>query len=121
VRFEIFSRKCPGPDCHTLHHIVSDVEAVATEIALIRSGSLLGNASPEKLLAASRKGVGNGCPLRASREFKTKWLVSALEAFRRSAGPRGVGHAPDQGSQMSRQTLKMLLVLRLTRSPKGPA
>jgi ABC-type multidrug transport system ATPase subunit len=68
-------------------HIVSDVEAVATEIALIRSGSLLGHASPEKLLHELDGKVWEtviASDLLA--DFKKQWLVSGT--LRRSDGVR---------------------------------
>jgi ABC-2 type transport system ATP-binding protein len=66
-------------------HIVSDVEAVATEIALIRTGTLLGHATPEKLLGVLEGKVWETVvPSEHLAEFKSKWLVSGT--LRRSDG-----------------------------------
>jgi ABC-2 type transport system ATP-binding protein len=44
-------------------HIVSDVEATATDIALIEKGSLVAHATPEALLQlGGGQGLGVGCP-----------------------------------------------------------
>jgi ABC-2 type transport system ATP-binding protein len=68
-------------------HIVSDVEAVATEIALIRSGSLLGHASPEKLLQSLDGKVWEAVISSDHlADFKKQWLVSGT--MRRSDGVR---------------------------------
>lgn len=82
-------------------HIVSDVEAVATEIALIRTGTLLGDASPEKLLAALEGKVWETVvPSDQLGAFKSKWLVSGT--LRRSDGVRVrvvSDNPPDPGAQ----------------------
>jgi len=66
-------------------HIVSDVEAVATEIALIAQGRLLAHASPEKLL---REVVGRvwewALPSEDLPAAKQRFLISAQ--VRRSDG-----------------------------------
>ncbi len=68
-------------------HIVSDVEAVATEIALIKEGKLLGHSTPEGLLGALDGKVWETIvPSEALTEFKSKWLVSGT--LRRSDGVR---------------------------------
>src|SRR5262249_38533055 len=76
-------------------HIVSDVEAAATSIALIDRGRLVDHAPPEALLAALDGKVWEHVvasdELAAGRE---RWLVTGR--FRRSAGVplRIVGDAP---------------------------
>ena len=68
-------------------HIVSDVEAVATEIALIRSGTLLGHASPESLLnSLTGKVWETVVGSEELADFKKAWLVSGT--LRRSDGIR---------------------------------
>lgn len=68
-------------------HIVSDVEAVATEIALIKGGKLLGHTSPERLLGALDGKVWETIvPSEELTAFKSKWLVSGT--LRRSDGVR---------------------------------
>ena len=66
-------------------HIVSDVEAAATEIALIRKGRLLQNAPPEQLLQ-SREGKVWMCviPSHELTAFRRQHLISST--VRRSDG-----------------------------------
>jgi len=66
-------------------HIVSDVEAVASEIALIRQGTLLKYAAPETLLASLEGKVWEmSIPSEQLSSFKSQWLVSGI--VRRSDG-----------------------------------
>ncbi|MBC7261493.1 MAG: ABC transporter ATP-binding protein [Chloroflexi bacterium] len=58
-------------------HIVSDVEAAATEIALIHKGRLLKHASPEALLAEATGKVWNWVvPSSKLAELKGRYLIS---------------------------------------------
>jgi len=47
-------------------HIVSDVEATASEIVIINKGRQIQRATPEKLLACLTAGCGNGSSPRCS-------------------------------------------------------
>ncbi len=59
-------------------HIVSDVEAVATDIALISNGRLIYHASPEALLAAAIGKVWRWVvPSRELPQVKTNYVVSS--------------------------------------------
>ena len=58
-------------------HIVSDVEATATEIVIINKGRKLQHAAPEKLLAAAGwQGLAVGHPLRELPALKQKHIIS---------------------------------------------
>src|SRR5512140_2066503 len=58
-------------------HIVSDVEAVATDIALINQGRLVAHATPEQLLAEVEGKVWECVvPSTELNAAKTRWLVS---------------------------------------------
>jgi ABC-2 type transport system ATP-binding protein len=81
-------------------HIVSDVEATATDIALISQGSLVAHASPEELLRRVEGKVWEwilpSAELNAARE---KYLIS--NTARRSDGvhARVLGNEPPNGAQ----------------------
>jgi ABC-type multidrug transport system ATPase subunit len=81
-------------------HIVSDVEATATDIALISQGTLVAHASPEQLLGKVEGRVWEwvlpSADLNAARQ---RYLIS--NATRRSDGvhARVLGDAPPQGAQ----------------------
>jgi ABC-type multidrug transport system ATPase subunit len=81
-------------------HIVSDVEATATDIALISQGTLVAHASPEQLLGKVEGKVWEwvlpSADLNAARQ---RYLIS--NATRRSDGvhARVLGDAPPQGAQ----------------------
>jgi ABC-type multidrug transport system ATPase subunit len=81
-------------------HIVSDVEATATDIALIEKGSLVAHATPEALLQLVEGKVWEWVV--ASTELnaaKQRFLVSSTT--RRSDGVhvRVLGEEPPQGAQ----------------------
>jgi ABC-type multidrug transport system ATPase subunit len=66
-------------------HIVSDVEAVATEIAVLDHGRLVAHASPEQLLSSVEGRVWEWVvPSADLAEAKRRWLVSGT--VRRSDG-----------------------------------
>lgn len=81
-------------------HIVSDVEATATDIALISQGTLVAHASPEQLLGRVEGKVWEwvlpSADLNAARQ---RFLIS--NATRRSDGvhARILGDAPPQGAR----------------------
>ena len=81
-------------------HIVSDVEATATDIALIANGSLVAHATPEVLLQQVEgkvwEWVVSSAELNAAKQ---QFLISSTT--RRSDGVhvRVLGHRPPQGAQ----------------------
>jgi ABC-type multidrug transport system ATPase subunit len=81
-------------------HIVSDVEAAATDIALIEKGRLVAHASPEALLLLVEGKVWEWIvPSTELNAAKLKYLVSSTT--RRSDGVhvRVLGDEPPQGAQ----------------------
>ena len=95
-------------------HIVSDVEAVATEIALIDRGRLLLTASPEAMLARAEGRVWSmTVPSAELAELKPRLLISGT--LRRSNGVeiRFVSGEPPAGARPMPPTLEdaYLLVL----------
>ena len=68
-------------------HVVSDVEAVATRIALINKGQLIHQASPEELLALAQGKVWEATVSSAQlAERKDQWLITG--SVRRADGIR---------------------------------
>ena len=81
-------------------HIVSDVEATATDIALIAQGTLVANASPEELLRRVEGKVWEWVlPSAELNRAKQKYLIS--NTSRRSDGvhARVLADAPPNGAQ----------------------
>ena len=81
-------------------HIVSDVEATATDIALISQGSLVAHASPESLLQKVEGKVWEWVlPSAELNMARQKYLIS--NTVRRSDGvhARVLGDAPPMGAQ----------------------
>jgi ABC-2 type transport system ATP-binding protein len=96
-------------------HIVSDVEATATDIALIAKGELVAHAAPEVLLAAVERRVWEwvipSADLPAARE---KWLVTSTA--RRSDGVhvRVLAEEPPAGAEAVPPTLEDAYMFCLT-------
>lgn len=81
-------------------HIVSDVEATATDIALIAQGTLVAHASPEELLRQVEGKIWEWVlPSAELHTAKQKYLIS--NTFRRSDGvhARVLADAPPNGAQ----------------------
>jgi len=81
-------------------HIVSDVEATATDIALISHGMLVAHASPEALLRKVEGRVWEWVlPSAALNDARQRYLIS--NTARRSDGvhARVLGEAPPDGAQ----------------------
>jgi len=103
-------------------HIVSDVEATATDIALIAKGELVAHAAPEDLLAAVERRVWEwvipSADLPAARE---KWLVTST--VRRSDGVhvRVLAEQPPQGAEAVPPTLEDAYMFCLTNHRAGSA
>ena len=103
-------------------HIVSDVEATATDIALISQGSLVAHASPEELLSRVEGRVWEwvlpSADLNAARE---KYLIS--NTARRSDGvhARVLGEAPPRGAQAVTPNLEDAYLFCLSQHRAAPA
>lgn len=103
-------------------HIVSDVEATATDIALISQGSLVAHASPEELLRQVEGRVWEwvlpSADLNAARQ---KYLIS--NTARRSDGvhARVLGHTPPHGAQPVTPNLEDAYLYCLSQHRAGSA
>lgn len=88
VRFRNLLAELPGERIVILStHIVSDVEATATHIALISGGRLLAHLSPEELLASAEGRVWECVvPSSALEELRRRYVISST--IRRSDGVR---------------------------------
>ena len=76
-------------------HIVSDVEAVATDIAIVRKGNLVAHRTPEELLRQVEGKVWEwAAPADTLADVKRKFLVSST--MRRSEGVRVRVIAPER-------------------------
>lgn len=86
VRFRNLLSELPGERVVILStHIVSDIEAAATNIALISSGRLLAYLSPEEMLRTAQGRVWEFvAPSSALNELRQRYLVSGT--LRRSDG-----------------------------------
>jgi len=96
-------------------HIVSDVEATATDIALISSGTLVAHASPEELLGQVENKVWEwAVPSADLNAAKQKFLISSTA--RRSDGVhvRLLTDAPPAGAQPASPTLEDAYLYCLT-------
>ena len=104
-------------------HIVSDVEAVASEIALIDRGRLLLTSSPEAMLARAEGRVWSlTVPSEQLAALKQRWLISGT--MRRSDGVevRLVAESPPAGARPLPATLEdaYLVVLAGQRQDAKP-
>jgi len=103
-------------------HIVSDVEATATDIALISQGTLVAHASPEVLLQRVEGKVWEwtvpSTDLNAARQ---QYLIS--NTVRRSDGvhARVLGDAPPNGAQPVTPNLEDAYLYCLSRHRAGVA
>ena len=103
-------------------HIVSDVEATATDIALISKGTLVAHARPEELLLQVEgkvwEWVVSGADLDA---VKRRYLISST--VRRSDGihVRALGAAPPDGAQPIAPTLEDAYLYCLSTHRTGAA
>lgn len=101
-------------------HIVSDVEATATNIALISKGQLLSHVSPEQLLATVERKVWE-CVIASSAlaELKQRFLISGTT--RRSDGihVRIVATDPPAGSRSLMPTLEDAYLMAMSDSRTG--
>ncbi len=103
-------------------HIVSDVEATATDIALISQGTLVAHASPEELLRRVEGKVWEwvipSADLSAARQ---RYLIS--NTTRRSDGvhARVLGDTPPNGAQPATPNLEDAYLFCLTQHRAGSA
>jgi ABC-2 type transport system ATP-binding protein len=99
-------------------HIVSDVEAVATDIALIAQGQLIAHATPEALLAEVEGKVWECVvPSTELNAAKSRWMVSGTT--RRSDGVHVrviADSAPCPNAQALAPTLEDAYLLKITGS-----
>jgi ABC-2 type transport system ATP-binding protein len=103
-------------------HIVSDVEATATDIALISKGTLVAHATPEELLRQVEGKVWEWVVSSADlNNAKQKYLIS--NTVRRSDGihVRGLGSDPPNGSQPIAPTLEDAYLYCLSNHRAGVA
>ena len=103
-------------------HIVSDVEATATDIALISRGTLVAHASPEDLLRQVDGKVWEWIVPSADLNIaRQKYLIS--NTARRSDGvhARVLGDAPPQGAQPVTPNLEDAYLYRLSQHRAGTA
>src|SRR3954471_1878863 len=102
-------------------HIVSDVEAVATDIALIAAGQLITHATPEALLAEVEGKVWECVvPSTELNAAKSRWKVSGTT--RRSDGVHVrviADYAPCPNAQALAPTLEDAYLLKVTGSRTG--
>jgi ABC-2 type transport system ATP-binding protein len=103
-------------------HIVSDVEATATDIALISKGTLVAHATPEKLLLQVEGKVWEWVvPSTDLSSIKQKYLISST--VRRSDGihVRVLGSEPPNGAQTIAPTLEDAYLYCLSTHRAGAA
>jgi ABC-2 type transport system ATP-binding protein len=104
-------------------HIVSDVEAVATDIALISAGRLVAHATPEALLGEVEGKVWECVvPSAELNAAKARWQVSGTT--RRSDGVHVrviAGAAPCPNAQPLAPTLEDAYLLHISASRSGAA
>lgn len=103
-------------------HIVSDVEATATDIALISKGTLVAHATPEELLRQVEGKVWEWVVSSADlNNVKQKYLIS--NTVRRSDGihVRVLGSDPPNGSQPIAPTLEDAYLYCLSNHRAGVA
>ena len=104
-------------------HIVSDVEAVATQIALIARGRLVRAATPEALLAECAGKVWEVVvPSESLTEFRARHRVSGLLRRAEGAQVRVVSEAPPAaGARPVTPTLEDAYLLAISAAPAGVA
>jgi ABC-2 type transport system ATP-binding protein len=103
-------------------HIVSDVEATATDIALISKGTLVAHATPEELLRQVEGKVWEWVVSSADlNNVRQKYLIS--NTVRRSDGihVRVLGSDPPNGSQPIPPTLEDAYLYCLSNHRAGAA
>ena len=103
-------------------HIVSDVEATATDIALISQGALVAHATPEELLRRVEGKVWEWVvPSSELNAVKQRHLVS--NTIRRSDGVhvRVLGPEPPKGAQPASPTLEDAYLFSLSAHRAGVA
>lgn len=103
-------------------HIVSDVEATATDIALISQGTLVAHASPEELLRQVESKVWEWIlPSAELNNARQRYLIS--NTARRSDGvhARVLGDAPPAGAEAVSPNLEDAYLYRLSQHRSGAA
>ena len=103
-------------------HIVSDVEATATDIALISQGTLVAHASPEELLRRVEGKVWEWViPSADFNSARQRYLIS--NTARRSDGvhARVLGDTPPDGAQPATPNLEDAYLFCLTQHRAGSA
>lgn len=101
-------------------HIVSDVEAVATEIALIDGGRLVDHAAPEELLRAIEGKVWElVVPSAALAAAKERWLISGTVRRGDGVHVRVVSELPPPGARPLPPSLEDAYLFRLASGREG--
>jgi ABC-type multidrug transport system ATPase subunit len=103
-------------------HIVSDVEATATDIALLSQGTLVAHATPEQLLSGVEGKVWEWVvPSSELNSVKRRYLVS--NTIRRSDGVhvRVLGSQPTVGAQPVMPMLEDAYLFSLSTHRAGAA
>jgi ABC-2 type transport system ATP-binding protein len=100
-------------------HIVSDIESIATEIAVMKEGALISNTSPEKILSAATGHVWKA--VIPSEEFeRARASLKISSAVRRADGVhvRFVGAAPAFYATPAEPELEDAFLFLMNREPK---
>src|SRR5579885_931068 len=101
-------------------HIVSDVEAVATEIALIDGGRLVDHAAPEELLRAIEGKVWElVVPSAELAAAKERWLISGTVRRGDGVHVRVVSELPPPGARPLPPSLEDAYLFRLASGREG--
>jgi ABC-2 type transport system ATP-binding protein len=103
-------------------HIVSDVEATATDIALISSGTLVAHATPEELLRRVEGKVWEGVvPSTELQAIKQQYLVSGTARRADGVHVRMLAPSAPTGAQPIAPTLEDAYLYCLNAHRVGPA
>ena len=100
-------------------HIVSDIESIATEIAVMKEGALISSTSPEKILGAATGHVWKA--VIPSEEFeRARASLKISSAVRRADGVhvRFVGAAPAFSATPAEPELEDAFLFLMNREPK---
>jgi ABC-2 type transport system ATP-binding protein len=99
-------------------HIVSDIESIATEIAVMKNGSLLAHAAPEELLRAAAGQVWQA--VIPSQDFeRLRGTLKISSVVRKPDGVlvRFVGPAPEMPAVPAEPELEDAFLFLMSSSP----
>jgi ABC-2 type transport system ATP-binding protein len=103
-------------------HIVSDIESIATEIAVMKEGALVTSTSPEKILTAARGQIWKA--VIPSEEFeRARASLKISSSIRRADGVhvRFVGPAPAFSATPAEPELEDAFLFLMNRAPETKA